>query len=195
MANKLERITTEYITAEDRIRLAGLTGEDLPVILWLTQRLVNRLLPPLFEWLTRQEDSFPGIESLQFVAQQQATRHKSPHPPVQSPKNRPKNLQPQAQLKNDNTRNPPPPVQVEKDSPSRLITSIDITSNDNVVSLIFKNDSEESLSLIMTASLLSQWLSILFFTYRKAEWPLTGWPDWMVEGRHAEEQPATVTVH
>ena len=195
MANKLERITTEYISAEDRIRLAGVTDDELLVVLWLTQRLLNRLLPPLFEWLTQHEDSFSEIETLHFVAQQQSTPQMSQQPLGQGKKNRQMNTPPLVNAEKDSPKNLQTPVPVEKDGPSLLITSIDLSSNNSIVNLNFKSGSAEPLSLIMTAPLLSQWLSILFFTYHKADWPLTGWPDWMVESHRKEEQPVTVTIH
>lgn len=43
MTDTLQRITTEYIEAEDRIRLAGEAGEKT-MVLWLTQRFLNRLI-------------------------------------------------------------------------------------------------------------------------------------------------------
>ena len=42
--NKLKRITSEYIEAEDRIRIAGLTEKDEPLSLWFTMRLTSRLV-------------------------------------------------------------------------------------------------------------------------------------------------------
>ena len=43
----LHRITTEYIDSEDRIRLTGQLASGDTVVLWLTQRLLNRLVPHL----------------------------------------------------------------------------------------------------------------------------------------------------
>ena len=40
----LQRCTTEYVECEDRIRLAGELASGATVVLWLTQRLMNRLI-------------------------------------------------------------------------------------------------------------------------------------------------------
>ena len=50
----LERVTTRYSVAQDRICLAGELPGGSPVVLWLTQRLLRRLLPPLLAWLQEQ---------------------------------------------------------------------------------------------------------------------------------------------
>lgn len=51
---ELQRFTTEYVEIEDRIRLAGETAPGHTVVLWLTQRLLARLLPHLLQWLEQQ---------------------------------------------------------------------------------------------------------------------------------------------
>lgn len=48
----LQRITIEYRTQEDRLCL---TGERAGVVLWLTQRLLGRLVPHLTAWLEQQK--------------------------------------------------------------------------------------------------------------------------------------------
>jgi len=49
--SSLNRITTEYSELEDRIQLRGEAESKQTVVLWLTQRLLSRLLPYLFAWL------------------------------------------------------------------------------------------------------------------------------------------------
>ena len=72
-----ERITTQYIDFEDRIRLAGEVGNAAPVVIWLTRRLLQRLLPALLQWLERQGADKQRAEVLQSFAQQAARL--SPH--------------------------------------------------------------------------------------------------------------------
>lgn len=40
----LQRITTQYIEVEDRLRLTGELAPGEVVVLWLTQRLMHRLI-------------------------------------------------------------------------------------------------------------------------------------------------------
>lgn len=50
----LKRLTTEYSELEDRIRLAG-EIESGGLVIWLTQRLAQRLVPLLLQWIERQQ--------------------------------------------------------------------------------------------------------------------------------------------
>lgn len=47
----LQRMTTDYIVQEDRIRVTGECAGGGVLVLWLTQRLLVRLVPPLCRWL------------------------------------------------------------------------------------------------------------------------------------------------
>jgi len=49
----LERLTTEYIPLEDRIRLTGQISRERVVTLWLTHKMLSLLLPNLFNWLEK----------------------------------------------------------------------------------------------------------------------------------------------
>ena len=50
---ELQRLTTEYVDAEDRMRLTGEIRPGETLVLWLSQRLLMRLLPHLFLWLEK----------------------------------------------------------------------------------------------------------------------------------------------
>ena len=65
MPHELQRITTTYVDVEDRLRLTGVLANGTVVQLWLTQRLLGRLVPPLTSWLERNallvaEHALPG---------------------------------------------------------------------------------------------------------------------------------------
>ena len=42
MPERLTRLTTEYVPSEDRMRLAGETGPEASVVIWITRRLLDR---------------------------------------------------------------------------------------------------------------------------------------------------------
>ena len=83
MTDTLQRITTEYIEAEDRIRLAGEAGEKT-MVLWLTQRFLNRLIPHLCQWLDQRVGATPLTEVKQEFAQQKARAELEAQPPVRA---------------------------------------------------------------------------------------------------------------
>ena len=157
---ELQRITTEFVDAEDRIRLAGEDAAGEAVVLWLTQRLLNRLVAHLCNWL---EQRIPAdihhyaaaaqAEVIQSFAQQAALAALEPQTPVQS----------------------------KVQSRTWLVHSVDITSGDQGVMLTFKAPevSSPSATLTLHDQPLRQWLNILHDQYQKAEWPLSVWPEWM----------------
>jgi len=149
-----ERITTQYIDFEDRIRLAGEVGGAAPVVIWLPQRLLQRLLPALLQWLERQADDIPRAEVLHSFVQQAARSE----------------LTPQA------------PVRVVADCTAWLALAVDITRSEQVISLTFRGAGGQDATLNLTAKPLRQWLSIVHDAYLKADWPLNVWPGWIREG-------------
>lgn len=155
MTQALERITTEYIDTEDRIRISGEVGNDVPVVIWLTQRLLQRLLPMLLQWLENQNADMPHAEILQGFAQQAAKAE----------------LTPQA------------PVLACCDSTAWLVVlSVDVVQSEQAVSLTFYGgNGQEPVSLTLAATPLRQWLSIVYGAYLKAEWPIKIWPGWLQE--------------
>ena len=160
----LERITTEYIDLEDRIRLAGEVGNAAPVVIWLTQRLLQRLVPALLQWLERQDDDISRAEVLQSFAQQAARAE----------------LTPQA------------PVQAVAGCAAWLAQSVDITRSEQLLSLTFRGADGEDATLNLAAKPLRQWLSIVHDTYLKAGWPLDMWPNWIRESTLTAGQQSVV---
>ena len=56
----LQRITTEYVNTEDRIRLSGEVEENTSIVLWLTQRLLAQLITHLFRLIEKQSLDLVG---------------------------------------------------------------------------------------------------------------------------------------
>ena len=154
MASPLNRITTEYIDVEDRIRICGEAENAAPVVIWLTQRLLNRVLPVLLQWLERQNANTPRAEALQGFAQQAARAE----------------MKPQA------------PVRASKGCAAWLVQSVDVKQSAQVVILTFKSIDNQNATLTLAATPLRHWLNILHDTYLKAEWSLDVWPEWVRDG-------------
>ena len=168
---ELTRITSEYIEDEDRVRLTGEVGEGETETLWLTQRLLERIISHLLKWLERQvpvaaPDALKNEQTatmMQGFAQQAASAELSPQQPVQR----------------------------QDDTQPWLVTSVDVTDGGQQVALIFKGASGENSTLNLQAQHLRQWLAIIHQQWRVAEWPQTTWPQWMNEagGQAIEPEP------
>lgn len=184
---QFERITTDYVEAEDRVRMVGTLPGNEVVQAWLTQRLLQRLVLALVQWLQKQGQG-PGAEVrtpdvlrtevMQGFAQQAARARMTPQPPVRA----------------------------APGEAAWLVCSVDVAQHAQAVRLTFKGmrsggaasgsvaDAVELGTLTLAPEPLRQWLNILFDNYRKAEWPLQAWPDWVSESAHTEP-PGPVLMH
>jgi len=151
VTSSLQRITTEYSDLEDRIRLSGETENAATIVVWLTQRLLERLLPVLLQWLEQQNAATSHAEMLHDFAQQVAKA----------------GLIPQI------------PVQAGADSMAWLALSVNIAQSEQAVSLTLRGIDGQDVNLTLTANPLRQWLAILHTAYCNAGWPLAVWPEWM----------------
>lgn len=52
---QLQRLTTNYSDIQDRLRLNGICSNNNLLCMWMSQRLANRLVTSLVEWLEKQE--------------------------------------------------------------------------------------------------------------------------------------------
>ena len=153
---EITRITTEYVDLEDRIRLAGETPDGASLILWLPQRLLNRLVPVLCDKLRPARDDDPHAGILNSFAQMAAVQNLAPLPPVRTT--------PEAR--------------------SRTIRAVTVVGGTDAVQLLLKEEEHaDSAQTSMTLRLdeLRQWLSILHRQWLRAGWPPELWPAWMSE--------------
>ena len=169
----LQRITTEYVNTEDRIRLSGEVEENTSIVLWLTQRLLAQLITHLLDLVEKQSldmattdsaNPAPASSLMQGFAQQAA----------------------QAELA------PEVPVQATDSAQSWLVLEVDFSiSTEGALVLVFKRDAGAAAqqegadagkaTLTVEAKQLRQWLRIVHAQWRQAGWPLTFWPTWMDE--------------
>ena len=171
----LQRITSEYIESEDRIRLTATTGARETLILWITQRLLIRLIGHFLKWLDKEapevaRSSAVGSEAksaLQGMAQQSAA----------------------AKLQEQSA------VTATSDSATLLVKEIDIKMSEEAVLLVFKCDDGQNAELSFTVQQLRQWLGMIHRLWRMAEWPVSIWPDWMDDNQQPDSVDADSPVH
>ncbi len=180
----LNRLTTKYIDTEDRIKLSGDRADGQELIIWLTQRLANRLVDHLTQWLEKQD---VPVCSYAVPPKREAGpdsdnrgKEKDSATPITSN---------QQQLGAADTVLQKPEIW--------LINSIDITRSSQGVRLIFKGKKpgQQIASFSMSAQSLSQWLDILYEQYGKAQWPVESWPRWMQAGQITPRQMEDVVWH
>lgn len=183
----LNRLTTKYIDTEDRIKLSGDRTDGQELIIWLTQRLANRLVEHLTQWLEKQDvpvcsyavppKAEPGSNNASI---NHRSREKDGSISIASDKQ---------QLDAADT--------VLQEPETWLVNSIDITRCSQGLSLIFKGkkQGQQTASFSMSVQSLSQWLDILYGQYSRAQWPVEAWPRWMQAGLIPSHQMEDVVWH
>lgn len=159
----IERVTIRYISTEDRILVAGKLPTGQPVMLWMTQRLLLRVLPRLFQWLEAQgvAADAPSAAPAATTMYSDAVQSFAQHAAVQQ-------LTPQA------------PVETPSDTPQHLVDSVVIGRSAVRVHVVFKSAEQALLAaMLLDAQPLRQWLSIVYRQWRNAQWPMDVWPEWL----------------
>lgn len=158
---QLQRMTTEFVAVQDRLCLRGELPGGGVVVLWMTQRLLNRLVPALCAWLEAATAAVSPVSSTGAAPSSQA--------PLQHWEQQAAQLQLPAQA----------PVQVEPTSLQWLVEAVDVEQAAQWVRLTFRAEAQTSVSVVFQASPLRQWLGIVFQQYGQAEWATGHWPSWM----------------
>ncbi|MFM1895629.1 MAG: hypothetical protein RLZZ385_703 [Pseudomonadota bacterium] len=165
---ELQRITNEYLETEDRLRLTGESGQGEVVSLWLTQRLVLRLLPHLLDYLNQSIAENTKAKTLvQGFAQQSAMTGLATQPPVQA----------------------------QSDAQPWLVTEVDVSHAPPHVAIHLKGLQGQRASLSMEYRQLRQWLAIIRGLWQQAQWPDDIWPQWMNETLPTTATQAGKAVH
>lgn len=153
----LQRITTQFIEGEDRIRLTGQLDDGQTVVLWLTQRLLQRLVPHLCQWLEKQTPTKPQESPLRAQVQQSFAQQKA-----------------RAEIERQ------APVQADAVSLAWLVSAVDLKPTPQGPCLVFRGRQENERAVLgLPSRFLRQWLGILHDQFRAAAWPAEVWPEWM----------------
>lgn len=176
---ELKRITTTYDGSEDRIRLSGEGANGQRLGIWLTRRLLERLVPVLLDWIAKEARDLPGANEAS------TTKPRADMPRADT-------LHSFAQQMARNSLPRQAPVQVRAEDVIWLAQAVDVKRAGQGVRLSFRAVSGEAASLNLAAKPLRQWLNILHDAYLKAGWPLDVWPEWVREAGSMTQGPSVV---
>jgi len=176
MVPLVERITTRYSPTEDRMRIAGELPGGQTVVLWMSQRLLQRLLPRLFQWLQEYgvtEDllaqaAAPTVyaDAIQRFAQQAAGQKLTPQPPVHT----------------------------HAQTHQILVESVSLGASAPGIRLVFGGTGNaQPVGMVLGVQALRQWLIIVGRLWREAQWPPGIWPVWLQDSV-APQSPSAMNV-
>lgn len=170
-----QRFTTEFVDYEDRLRISTeLPGGEVAV-LWVTRRLLDRLVSHLAGLLERETAQAPDPKVQQAFAQQAAV---ATHQQQSKEQQQPPVVPQQAQIVHE-----------------WLVREVDITPAPKGVNLRFRGAQDsQKVELGMPAMLLRQWLGIVHVQYQRAGWAVDVWPAWMTEEVKVKEVAGKVGV-
>ncbi|MCB2080233.1 MAG: hypothetical protein KDE55_21370 [Novosphingobium sp.] len=151
----ISRISTTYVPREDRLLLSAVDMGGVQVKLWLTQRLMTRLVPALVDLIEKSV-------------------------PKEAPAAARPAMQAMEQTKADLQRQRMTPVRPEPAGEEHLVTNIGLRSSKKSVAVIFMwgEDDAEKVGLGIDRTRLRQWLRIFHEAYGRAKWPMDIWPEW-----------------
>lgn len=149
----IQKITPRYDQEQDRLSLNVQNAEGQVLLLWLTQRLANRLAQTLGGWLDETLDAGAtgqAASSLHAFEQSVAQAHLKAHRPVE-----------------------PDAAQAEI-----LLTSVDLGRSPDGYVFTFKWGGEGGARLFLSLLELRQLLGIISLLFDAADWPRHAWPSW-----------------
>jgi len=156
-------MTTAYLDLEDRFRLAGETSDKELVGLWLTQRLLLRVLPHLIRLLENQRPPATATDNdnqvsglLQGFAQEEAKQSLAREKPIA-------------------------PVAPNEIPDFKLVRTVDLSTTAGKAKIKFNLEVGEPVILLLDQRHLRQWLVIIKKYWDRAGWPSSIWPAWMKE--------------
>ncbi|MDT8428103.1 MAG: hypothetical protein RQ757_04980 [Pseudomonadales bacterium] len=171
---EIQRITTRFDQFEDRIVIHAETTGPENVSLWMTQRLLLRLIPHLLD----------RLDHLISPQHKSGTANKRTDTLMQT----------FAQQSACQTLDWQAPVQESAPDRHYLVSSVDITATEQQTRLIFKSLCPDTLKLVMLAAELRQWLMICHSLWGKAQWPMHIWPVWITE-QDVDTSRSKVSLH
>lgn len=189
---QLTRLTTQYVENEDRFLISA-DSEVGVVKLWLTQRLLKRLLPHLIDWVGRSSETV-------LTEQSQSSAHTEN---AQSPQDKAGDTEPDAGSNDSNQqaasqvvaqyRKPVQGVDAEKAVMSCLVHTLKFQPRDKILRIQFELPDDEAV-LLLQEEHARIWLGVLYRHWQQAQWPDI-WPEWMKQAQRMRPTAPATLMH
>ena len=159
----LIKVSLIYSPLEDRIRLTGQVSETRSTVLWLTQRICQKLVRAVGHYIEKASVVPTGSDRelvLSFKQSAAMVRKAQTEPVIPTP-----------------------------GSKDALVERIDVSYRKDRVLLRFLVQEGEVAQFGLSIQQARQWLGILRRQYREAGWPMDVWPVWITEAEDPAASP------
>jgi hypothetical protein len=171
-ALRLEKITTRFVAAEDRLRLDGQAPSGRVVVLWVTQRLMRRVVPVLLRHVSATLAGQPLPEVRHEFAQAAA---RAAH--------------------RDRGQQAPVVPDAEAAASGWRVETVEVTAGQGGITLSLRGEKGEAARLFLAFGALRVWINILHDVWRQAEWPTDVWPEWVTQAAPGTRDQTALPLH
>lgn len=189
----LQRITSEFVATEDRFRLSGITDKGGEVSYWVTQRLLLRLLNILLDWLETHRGELERQAAADMLGPMVTKAAASPA------RGAAKVSQEEAGGGEDGANEKRAEAgeipEQDRAATAELLFEADIRIAATRITVVFKPRNSEHAQLSLQLDEAWQWVAILHTLWRRADWNLSVWPDWVEEVKAPHPSKAVGYLH
>jgi hypothetical protein len=151
---RIQTFTGRYDPVEDRLRLDAVDAAGGKQSIFLTRRLVDRVIPVLVSHLEDKTPEGVPADLAQGMSQSRARQARQ-------------------------TGEATPAVAADTETPTWLCRTIHFQKADHGLNVIFTDDTQVDAVMPMVEANLRAVLDILLELYAKANWPTEPFPEWM----------------
>lgn len=187
---QLTRLTTRYVENEDRFLISADTDEGV-VNLWLTQRLLMRLLPHLIQWVG-QSSAAISRASTGAARADGAAQHRDGQADNAADNKAEAHPQAEAQVVAQ-YRKPVAGVTADNAVMSCLVHTLKFQPRDKMLKILFELPDDEAV-LLLQEEHARIWLGVLYRHWQQARWPDI-WPDWMKQAQRMRHTAPASLMH
>ena len=191
----LQRITSEYVATEDRFRLSGTTDKGGQVRYWITQRLLLRLLNFLLDWLETHREELERQAATEMLGpmvtkpvKRRAPRSDTEAAAAQADRESESDKAVAEAGTDENSEG-------EKTAAAELLFEADIRVAATRITVVFKPRNSEHSQLSLQLDEAWQWVAILHTLWKRAEWNLSVWPDWVEQVKAPHPSKSWGSLH
>jgi hypothetical protein len=151
---RIQTFTGRYDPVEDRLRLDAVNAAGEKQSIFLTRRLVDRVIPVLVSHLEGKTPEGVPADLAQGMSQSRARQARQ-------------------------TAEATPAVATDAETPTWLCRTMHFQKADHGLTVIFTDDTQTDAVMPMAEANLRAVLDILLDLYTKANWPTEPFPEWM----------------